>query len=345
MIRDKQGLTEQEFLSSYDAGKYPRPSVATDMAIFSITEKEEKNYRKLSEKNLSILLIQRGIHPFLDCWALPGGFVRPDETTEQAARRELREETGLDEIYMEQLYTFSEPNRDPRTWVMSCSYMALIDCQKVVLQAGDDADKVKWFRLSYNMIYERQIYSYEQDGKIKAITRIQQYELILTPDDAKESDDSKKYKNNTEYRKNNTEYKENNIEDKEKTEKTEEAEEQSVLQAIIQKTIIKTKEMEKSEYALLENDGLAFDHAKIIACAVERLRGKVEHTGLVLHLMPEEFTLTQLQQAYEVILGKTLLKPAFRRKIANLVEETDHYTENEGHRPSRFYRRKWEYKR
>lgn len=326
MMRDKQGLTEQEFLSAYDAGQYPRPSVATDMAIFSITEKKEKNYRKLSEKSLSILLIRRGIHPFLDCWALPGGFVRPDETTEQAARRELREETGLDEIYMEQLYTFSEPNRDPRTWVMSCSYMALIDCRKVVLQAGDDADKAKWFRLSYNMIYERRTNSYEKDGKIKAITRIQQYELILTPEDIEESNEDKEKGN------------EETVNHKKK------AEEKSILQAIIQKTITQTKEMEKSEYALLENNGLAFDHAKIIACAVERLRGKVEHTGLALHLMPEEFTLTQLQQAYEVILGKTLLKPAFRRKIANLVEGTDHYTENEGHRPSRFYRRKWKYK-
>lgn len=115
-----------------------------------------------------------------------------------------------------------------------------------------------------------------------------------------------------------------------------------ILRAILQKTVTKTEEMEKVEYTLLENDGLAFDHAKIIVCAIERLRGKVEYTGLALHLMPEEFTLTQLQQAYEVILGKTLLKPAFRRKIAGLVEETNHYTENEGHRPSRLFRRKWE---
>lgn len=204
--------------------------------------------------------------------------------------------------------------------------MALIDCRKVVLQAGDDADKANWFRLSYNMIYERRTNSYEKDGKIKAITRIQQYELILTPEDIEESNEDKEKGN------------EETVNHKKK------AEEKSILQAIIQKTITQTKEMEKSEYVLLENNGLAFDHAKIIACAVERLRGKVEHTGLALHLMPEEFTLTQLQQAYEVILGKTLLKPAFRRKIANLVEGTDHYTENEGHRPSRFYRRKWKYK-
>ena len=91
-----------------------------------------------------------------------------------------------------------------------------------------------------------------------------------------------------------------------------------------------------------ENDGLAFDHAKIIVAALERLRGKLEYTDLALHLMPEEFTLTQLQQVYEVIWDKSLLKAAFRRKVASMVQETDSYTKNEGHRPSRLYRRRWE---
>lgn len=306
--RDKHGLTEEEFFASYDAGDYVRPSVAADMAIFSITEEEEKNYRKLSEKHLSILLIQRGVHPFLGCWALPGGFVRPEETSEQTARRELQEETGLSEVYMEQLYTFTDPLRDPRTWVMSCAYMALIDSQKVQLQAGDDAERVKWFRLSYRLCHEQKEYQHAEDGKhIRAIKWIQQYELLLSPDERSMEETS--------------------------TEET--------LRAVIQKTVTKTETMEAVEYTLLENDGLAFDHARIIAYAIERLRGKVEYTGLALHLMPAEFTLTQLQQAYEVILGKTLLKPAFRRKIAGLVEETEHYTEKEGHRPSRLYRRKW----
>ena len=86
-LRDRNGLTEEEFLKSYNPGHYARPSVAADMAIFTVTDQEESNYRKLPEKNLSILLIQRGGHPYLGCWALPGGFVRPEETTEQAARR------------------------------------------------------------------------------------------------------------------------------------------------------------------------------------------------------------------------------------------------------------------
>ncbi len=317
-LRDKQGLTEEEFLAAYQPGDYVRPSVATDMVIFTITEQEEKNYRKLSEKNLSVLLIERGIHPYLNCWALPGGFICPNETAEQAARRELQEETGLSHVYMEQLYTFTDPKRDPRTWVMSCSYMALIDCRKVRLQAGDDAANVQWFHASYRLLNERKEYHHTEDGRgIKEIILIQEYELLLSPDkiehpalDSLMLDTTKQDK--------------------------------LILRAILQKTITKTEEMESVEYQLLENYGLAFDHAKIIAYAIERLRRKVEYTGLALHLMPTEFTLTQLQQAYEVILGKTLLKPAFRRKISELVEETEHYTEKEGHRPSRLFRRKWE---
>ena len=109
----------------------------------------------------------------------------------------------------------------------------------------------------------------------------------------------------------------------------------------IEKITRKNRQAETVEYKITDNRGLAFDHARIISCALERLRGKVEYTGLALHLMPQEFTLTQLQQVYEVILGKRLLKAAFRRKAASLVEETDSYTGNEGHRPSRLYRKKW----
>ena len=98
-------------------------------------EEEEENYRKLPECSLCLLLIQRGGHPYLGDWALPGGFVRPGETTKAAAKRELREETGLDQVYLEQLYTFSDPGRDPRTWVMSCAHMALIDGTKIRLKA------------------------------------------------------------------------------------------------------------------------------------------------------------------------------------------------------------------
>ncbi|MBN3524252.1 NUDIX hydrolase [Paenibacillus apiarius] len=289
-IRDRNGLTEQEFLEQYTAGDYERPSVATDMVIFTVTDTEESNYRKLPKKELRVLLIRRGGHPFLGNWALPGGFVRPAETTEQAAQRELQEETGVDNVYLEQLYTFSEPGRDPRTWVMSCSYMALIDSSKVHIEAGDDADEASWFSVSYRLMREQK--ELLEDGIIKT----KQYELKLTG-------------------------------------------EQEVLTAVVERKMTTAEASSAVEYVILSNEGLAFDHAKIISYAIERLRGKVEYTDIALHLMPKLFTLTELQQVYEVILDKELLKAAFRRKAAPLVEETDHYTENAGHRPSRLYRR------
>ena len=154
---DHNGLTEEEFLAAYEPGDYERPSVAADMVIFTVTDAEEANYRKLARKELRILLIKRGAHPYLGSWALPGGFVRPTETTEEAAARELREETGVDEVYLEQLYTFSKPDRDPRTWVMSCSYMALIDSSRVRVEAGDDAAEAAWFQASFRKV--------EQEGR------------------------------------------------------------------------------------------------------------------------------------------------------------------------------------
>lgn len=297
--RDKNGLTEAEFLEQYRPGDYVRPSVATDMVIFTVSDEAEENYRKLPERSLRLLLIQRGGHPYLGDWALPGGFVRPNETTQTAAKRELREETGLDQVYLEQLYTFSDPGRDPRTWVMSCSYMALIDGTKIRLEAGDDADNAQWFKVSLNVLNERVEYNRDAGfGQVKWV-RTRQLELTLTCGELK-------------------------------------------MRCVLEKQIKKSEYEESAEYRICENGGLAFDHAKIIVCALERLRGKLEYTDLALHLMPETFTLTQLQQVYEAILGKSLLKAAFRRKVAALVEETDSYTRNEGHRPSRLYRRKWE---
>ncbi|WP_410770277.1 NrtR DNA-binding winged helix domain-containing protein [Fontibacillus sp. BL9] len=292
-LLDRDGLTEGEFLERYRAGDYERPSVAADMVIFTVTDEEADSYRKLPEKELRILLIRRGGHPFLGKWALPGGFVRPSETTEQAAARELREETGVDDVYLEQLYTFSDIGRDPRTWVMSCSYMALINSDKLELKAGDDATEAAWFKLSYRLLRERK--ELVEDGYVKTL----EYELKLSS----------------------------------------EGEE---LTAVVARTVTARSTSTGTDYAIVSNDGLAFDHAKIIACAIERLRGKVNYTDIALHLMPKLFTLTELQQVYEVILDKELLKAAFRRKVADLVAETDHYTENAGHRPSRLYRRNLE---
>lgn len=291
-LLDRDGLTEREFLEKYRAEDYERPSVAADMVIFTVTDEAADSYRKLPEKELRILLIRRGGHPFLGKWALPGGFVQPSETTEQAAARELREETGVDDVYLEQLYTFSDIGRDPRTWVMSCSYMALINSDKLELQAGDDAADAAWFKVSYRLLREQK--EPMEDGYVKTL----EYELKLSGEEE--------------------------------------------LSAVVTRTLTVKTTSTSTDYKIVSNNGLAFDHAKIIACAIERLRGKVNYTDIALHLMPMLFTLTELQQVYEVIMDKELLKAAFRRKVADLVAETDHYTENAGHRPSRLYRRKLE---
>lgn len=170
-------MTENEFLKNYDMSKYERPSVAVDMAVFTIKDFQEENYRKLPKKKLNILMIKRGNYPFKDKWALAGGFVMKNESTEQSAQRELFEETGVENIYLEQLYTFSKPNRDPRGWIMSCSYMALVDYQKLNAQAGDDADDVKWFNVDFDLVNENKIIN----NDIQTIEKY--YTLTLTNDE------------------------------------------------------------------------------------------------------------------------------------------------------------------
>lgn len=289
-VRDRDGLTEEEFLKAYRPGDFVRPSMATDMVIFTVTDHRKENYRKIPKKELRVLLIKRGGHPYLGCWALPGGFVRPTETTRQTAERELREETGVEKVYLEQLYTFSQPGRDPRTWVMSCSYMALIDSSQEKVRAGDDADEAAWFQVGC-----RRIESGEEMEENREETEGDRelWELTLSRGDT------------------------------------------------FLKTVLEKREGESfAESRIVDRGGLAFDHGCILAYGLERLRGKLAFTDLALHLMPELFTLTQLQQVYEVILDKQLPAAAFRRKVMPMVEETEQYTENEGHRPSRLYRRR-----
>ena len=276
-LRDKNGLTEAEFLASYRVEEYPRPSVACDMVVFTITQGEAASYRRLPEPELQVLLIQRGGHPCLGSWALPGGFVRPGETVGQAAARELREEAGLSGVYLDQLGVFSAPGRDPRTWVMSCAHLALVDGEKLALQAGDDADNAAWFSLSYPPEEERLSLSLTKwEERLSAKILFPGEPLLAGPESAR----------------------------------------------------------------LEDNQGLAFDHGLILGCALRRLRQEVEAglSPLPFHLLPEEFTLTQLQQVYEVILGRPLLKAAFRRKIAPLVEETGRFAERAGHRPALLFR-------
>ncbi len=205
---------------------WPRPAVTVDCVVFGI-----------GDEGLSVLLVQRGGEPFAGQWALPGGFVRESESLEAAARRELTEETGLTLSFFEQLYTFGEPNRDPRGRVITVAFYALVkELAQPPLRATGDAAAAKWF----------------------------------------------------------------------------------------------------SEKAL---PVLAFDHGEILRVARGRLRGKVTWQPIGFELLPEMFTLSDLQRLYEVVLERGLDKRNFRRKVLNLgiLEETTEMRRGPG-RPARLYR-------
>ncbi|MDP4088867.1 MAG: NUDIX domain-containing protein [Bacillota bacterium] len=286
VIRNKQGLTEKEFLKGYDADIYKKPSLTVDMLIFTVMDEEEENYRKLPEKTLKILLVKRGDHPYLGKWALPGGFVAVEESLDEAAFRVLRAETNIDDIYMEQLYTWGDVDRDPRTRVISSSYMALVDNSSLKVKAGNDEEDARWFEVQYNLLEEKKAaaergYIYEQLVEIKLRNESDELSARI---------------------------------------KITENPDGSVCREII------------------ESEGIAFDHGKFIQYAIDRLRNKIEYTNLAFNLMPELFTLTELQQVYEVILGRELLAAAFRRKIASMVIETNQFTKDAGHRPSKLFK-------
>ena len=116
--------------------RYPHPAVTTDCVVFGF-----------DESALNILLIKRGIEPFKDRWALPGGFIRMDETAENGAKRELREETGVADIYIEQIQAFTALDRDPRERVITIAFMAFVRQDKYNLLAGDDAAQASWFHI------------------------------------------------------------------------------------------------------------------------------------------------------------------------------------------------------
>lgn len=118
------------------AYEHPRAALAVDCVVFG-----------LDETDLKILLIQRDLDPFRGRWALPGGFLRLDETIDQAARRELREETGLDQVFLEQLATFGDLDRDPRERVVTVAHYALVRLSDHRVQAATDARDAAWFAI------------------------------------------------------------------------------------------------------------------------------------------------------------------------------------------------------
>lgn len=208
---------------SYD---YPRPALTVDCVIFG-----------LDEGGLKVLLIKRGGEPFRGCWAIPGGFVDMDESLEQAARRELEEETGLKSVYLEQLYTFGDPGRDPRGRVVTVAYWALTRVLAEPVRAASDADSAAWFAV----------------------------------------DDPPK---------------------------------------------------------------LAFDHARVLEVAHERLRSKVRYQPVGFELLPRDFTLSQLQQLYEILLDRPIDKRNFRKRVMDLdvLVDTGEVQQDVAHRAAKLYR-------
>lgn len=206
--------------------EYERPNLTIDCVVFG-----------LDEEDLKVMLIQRGIPPFEGKWALPGGFAKINETLEETARRELKEETGIHDVYLEQLYTFGDLRRDPRERVITVAYYALVNLGDHQIQATTDAKKAAWFSL----------------------------------------DDLPK---------------------------------------------------------------LAFDHYKILGAAIERLKGKIRYEPIGFELLPEKFTLFQLQRLYEKILEKSLDKRNFRKKISNMgfLIGLDEVEEDVSHRAAKLYR-------
>ena len=208
--------------------EYPRPALAVDIVLFTFRHDA-----------LQVLLIRRKHEPFAGKWALPGGFVEIDEDLDAAAQRELNEETHVPEVYLEQLYTFGAPDRDPRTRVVTVAYFALLgkdQVDRLHVRGGSDADEAVW------------------------------WDVYSPPE-------------------------------------------------------------------------LAFDHARILHYAVQRLRWKLEWTALGFLLLPDEFTLSELQKVYETVLNEPLDKRNFRRKMlaADVLEETSNLREGD-HRPAKLFR-------
>ena len=267
--------SEEEFLKDYDSSMFEKLSMTADILLVSVSDQEQSNYRKTSKKMMSILLCKRGEYPYKDKWCLPGGFLdAKNDTLEECAKKVLKRETNLEDIYLEQLYTFDGIDRDPRLRVVSTSYVALVDKN----QLTQKVENASWFDVS---LIE------EKDDLVE-----------ITLDNGEE-----------------------------------------IITFKIKKTL-KEKTTDRYQFSVLENDKLAFDHPIVILSGLIRIRNKISYTDIVFNMMPEYFTLGELQQVYEVILNKKLLDPAFRRIIADKVVKTKKMRTGGGHRPSYLFKYK-----
>lgn len=300
---------EKKFLAGYDLTKYDRPSVAADVVVFSVMKDDEcEDVRRLQEKKLKILLIRRGGFPYKGSWAMPGGFCRKGEDVIDSARRELCEETGIDDAYVKLVGVYGEPGRDPRGWVISSTYMALMNARACRLKAGDDAQDARWFTVELTDVSTE---ATEVSGtgeenvknEVEASHKVQngkKYRLVL-----KNADSDIK------------------------------------LTAVLRRTDMSSCGRSSDSYYIEECEGLAFDHARIITEAVLGLREDVRRDmKLAFDLLPDRFTLTELQNVYEQIWDMELTTPNFRRKIVEYVEETDAYQSGERYRPAKLFTRR-----
>lgn len=271
----KEYQTEEEFLKDYDSSKFEKLSMTSDILILSVSNQETTNYRKNDRKMMSVLLVKRDDYPYKDKWCLPGGFLDPKtETLEECAKRVLKRETNLSNIYLEQLYTYDGVNRDPRMRIVSTAFVALIDREKLT----EKVENASWF----------DVVLLEEENNVVDITL------------------------------------DNGIE---------------TIHISIEK-VLKEKTTDRYQFITKKNKDLAFDHDLVILAGLERIRNKINYTDIVFNMMPEYFTLGELQQVYEVILNKKLLDPAFRRIIANKVIKTNKMKTGEGHRPSYLFKYK-----
>lgn len=293
----KMSDEEKAYLAGYDITRFERPSLATDIAIFSIMEKgEQENYRKLPEKALKILLIKRATYPFKDLWALPGGFCRQGEDVQETAMRELYEETHVKAAYLQLAGTFGEVGRDPRGWIISNTFLSLVDGTDCKPRGGSDAWEAKWFSVELTAKEEKREL---QEETAELVT---EYTLTLR-------------------------HEESGV----------------CLRALVKEHKQFVNYHEKLRYEIVDSEGLAFDHAKIMVHTILFLRKSVKNDWrLAFDLMPEYFTLTQLQNTFELVFDEKLLPANFRRKVDDLVIETEQILEGNGHRPAKLFKRKVE---
>jgi 8-oxo-dGTP diphosphatase len=228
--------SEEEFLTAYDASGFERPSVAVDVVLLSA-----------AEGDLWVLTLRRDAHPHRGRASLPGGFVAMEESLDDAARRVLAEKAGLTGVFLEQLYTFGSPRRDPRTRVISVAYYALVPRERLA-ELGPDAS-VGRLRVDWES---------ETGGPVE----------------------------------------------------------------------------------LVDGSSFAFDHDEIVGMAVKRIRGKLDYSPIGFQLLPEKFTLLELQRVHETVLGRPVNKDSFRRRMlaTGLLEATGESQRDVIHRPAELYR-------